>query len=353
MEDEHELCVFENDSPLQPSRSQITDKQYIESIFRRLSSLCRSQYGRFPAPNPVSMEMTHIQELQSGEYCASLKLDGVRHLLMMTVDKDGDHVAVMIDRAMRCYHVEMWGSSIFFTLGCVFDGELVWNYTNPQKPTVAYLIFDLLVYNGAQQTCKYTERLNITNGIILPTSSVLNTNEAIEMCIAEEGRMCAMNNENGLDIQVKHVVAARNMDDIWSKRLLSPFRTDGLIFTRDDHIPKAGTTFDIFKWKPEHTIDVGVRYCFPKCQLFLTSGYKEEIDISHKIEAGDNKPTLAVKLTQNALLNCIFMLFSAPGESDGHSSHQNDLILECICTIEGEALVLFPKKLRPDKLHAN
>eukprot|EP00965_Chrysotila_dentata_P166449 5495510-Pleurochrysis_carterae.AAC.1 len=174
---------------------------------------------------------------------------------MLTIDKDGDHVAIMIDRAMRCYHVEMWGSSIFFSLGCVFDGELVWNYSNSDKPSVAYLIFDLLVYNGVIQTCSYTERLNITNSVILPTSSVLDTKEAIEMCIAEEGRMCAMNNANGLDIQVKHVVPAQSIQDIWSQRLLYPFRTDGLIFTREDHVPKMGTTFDVFKWKPEHTID--------------------------------------------------------------------------------------------------
>ena len=116
---------------LQPSCVAIRDPAELAHLKRKLWSIWGiTPKSQCPSANPVSMSRSCLEIIRRDEYVASLKADGVRYMLLLTMstpDASG-HLApqaVMIDRRMCMFEVSIWAPTHMFAMGSVFDGELV------------------------------------------------------------------------------------------------------------------------------------------------------------------------------------------------------------------------------------
>nr|UMO78765.1 mRNA capping enzyme, catalytic domain containing protein [Pandoravirus belohorizontensis] len=90
-------------------------------------------HRRNPGPNPISVSLAVLRDLNPDEYVVAEKTDGVRYALLLCGDEAGRPMAVMIDRAGRKFEVAVRAAARFFGgTGTLFDGELAWERAAPQ-----------------------------------------------------------------------------------------------------------------------------------------------------------------------------------------------------------------------------
>lgn len=317
---------------LRPSESQITittERTHFSDVLRNMWNI-PSSVTHFPAPHPVSLERRHFGHLNK-DTVVSLKTDGVRYLLMLCVDRQNEPVALMIDRAMKMYEIEVWANNEFFEQGTLFDGELVWE-NEGKTPRLTYIVFDAVCISG--ESCirnHYSTRLNKINRVIgdLPHDVDESTAETL---VNEQNCIFAMRNPYFLRLRPKKCVRLNCLSVLWNNRHECPHRNDGLILTRNDAPLDINTSSCIWKWKSNHTVDVLVEEGIPYVQLGAAC------EPLLKLRRGSTRATeLDVVFVTNEVCD----------------STATGVVVECECSVTTDTLKLFPLKRRFDKTSPN
>ena len=318
---------------LVPSSSIILDEYERDYYWANVLRLWRlpPSIRHFPGANPMSIEHSDFARLQTDDFLAALKTDGVRHMLLLTCKPNSsDPIAIMIDRTKKMYEVEIWANEDFFTEGSLYDGELVW-----EKNSLVYIVFDVINAKGVQcARLSYRERMQILHNTILCVSSS-HADESIEQMIAEESKFLARNNDHDLRVVPKKCVAKANLATLWNERTATVHGNDGIIFTLNNAPVETGTCASILKWKPSHSIDVMVQNQANFLKIFGNMNNSGDLE-----DITDAVGGLAVTLVHNRLLEAVVARLPC--------------VVECLITIrDDDALVLTPERERTDKTSPN
>lgn len=181
--------------------------------------------GRFPGPQPISIERCHFEQLQRRPYLVCEKTDGVRYMLVC-FEYLAKKVCVLITRAFECVVVPLT-----VPRGTVLDGELVQLKTGQWQ----YLVYDAVLVRGEDVRQKsLTERLaaatSVTRAIIRSAKDPFEVRTKTMLPVARFGELPALD--------------------------AFPYGTDGLVFTPVDAPIQTGTHETMFKWKPRERITI-------------------------------------------------------------------------------------------------
>ena len=340
-----DLCVVQSRNSVTPSNShapEITRSAVLAVLGRAWGKTGRCD--RFRGANPVSIARKDLSVV-TNDILVSLKSDGVRYMLVLTM-VDGEPVAVMVDRRMRMYEVEIWANNTYY-MDTVIDGELVFEH-GYTVPKLVFLMFDCLMMEGA--TCngvRYCDRLMKLHAIVF-TPIEGETLESIEQRTLDENKLVCMNTQVPLRLEPKRFVPRDQVCALWDTRHASCHKNDGLIIALNTDRVGTGSCRDVFKWKPDNTIDV--RICLPAdttdastVQVYVALNGKT-LEITKSLEYNGRK--LRVAMESNDLI-------TRTAEASRRSNSALDAIFECRCTLKDEWICFFPMKHRPDKPSAN
>jgi len=340
---EKELCVISESRFLQPSESLLDGKERSAVIKQMCNILNISTRNlRFPGGQPFSIRRHELPNLNDG-YFAALKSDGVRFMLFLT--KDGDeYKSVMVDRLMNVYEIEIWANDIFFE-GSLFDGELIWDYSeNP--PNLVYLIFDVLHIKGCSLIDKkYENRIfEANNNIITDIPHFLNETD-MDQYIIEENKIFAHNNYHNMKLCIKKVLPINQLSTIWESRNVVNHMNDGIIFTKNSVVTQ---NYEVYKWKPENTIDILFSFSNKEgsdANIYIRNGAKVELYKDVVI----NQVTYKFEIAENRMIQCIVQ------SEYNKDADKIEFVAECICNIDEEdhTITIFPVKRRADKTSPN
>lgn len=331
------LCVLPHSTDLKPSASEIGagSDEHAQLIAKAMALFgVRARKPVFPGSQPLSIRRERLPELRGG-YMVSLKTDGVRYVLLLTRYR-GEPRAVMIDRLLKVYEVEVWGNDAFFN-DTMFDGELVWRHGEGSAPRMMFLAFDLLCVQGSScLSMSYADRVARMHRCILVGTPRCMPPQDLEQFLVDEDKLYAMNNMGDLQLLPKRVLHSSELLPVWEERGSASHLNDGLIFT--PNAPHDGRPPPTFKWKAENTIDF----------LFdLASGCVSVCDRSAVV------PFESVSLGEGA----VYTVRPEPNQLTEliARSGQNKVILECLCGVDqaGRMVTLYPIKRRRDKTTPN
>jgi hypothetical protein len=282
----------------------------------------------FPGSHPVSINQENLSFFSnhSDNIMVSLKSDGVRHIMYMTLrhGTTDQPMCILIDRARNMYEIEVWGESSFFENGTILDGELLWKL--PNEDMLTFLIFDVIRVRGTFMTCQpYDVRLNTIYKLL--QSDMDASDDEIENIIMENKTIIARNNINGLRFEMKQFLPAHMTQKLWDERSQQYYRNDGIIFVKSDEGYCLGTaTNHTYKWKPQQSIDV-------------------RIDAKGFIWANHNNNDKNVKITKVNNKNITVI--------SNKMEYSFSDIVECEIKFVDDTFELFPIRKRSDKLAAN
>lgn len=181
-----------------------------------------AQEGRFPGPQPVSIERRHFSLLKRQPYLVCEKTDGVRHLLLSTPEG-------LVSIVNRAFHVEQ--VKIRVPKDTLLDGELV----RTKAGRLLFTVYDAVRVKGeCLMHTPLDQRLDKARAII---KGIIKTAAA------------------PFEIRVKTML---DLADIASMPDLGSFEyeTDGLVFTPVREPVRMGTHETMFKWKPRERITI-------------------------------------------------------------------------------------------------
>ncbi|KAI3343359.1 mRNA capping enzyme [Ustulina deusta] len=225
------------------------------------SLLGRTSTG-FPGAQPVSFSRKHLDELRREDYYVCEKSDGMRYLLYMTDDEDGQEVHYFIDRKNDYWFIDR-GSLHFplpndrmkFHTATVLDGELVMDTLSDGRKEPRYLVFDCLVLDGqVKMNRELGKRLGyFQEQVFKPYRRLLDGYPGERQYQPFFVDQKAMQFAYGIEMMFKDVI--RNLKH----------GNDGLIFTCLKSEYKPGTDPHILKWKDaeENTVDFVWKLNFP------------------------------------------------------------------------------------------
>tara|TARA_Y100000741_G_scaffold365245_1_gene361404 strand:+ start:62 stop:1237 length:1176 start_codon:yes stop_codon:yes gene_type:complete len=319
---------------LQPSPAILEDedeKKYYWSVVLHYWKLPPS-FHHFPGPNPISLERSYLHRLKNEDFLAALKTDGVRYLLVLTTKPNStEPISLMIDRALNMYEIEIWANEEYFYNGCLLDGELVWS--NAEE--LQFIVFDVVLFKGINCIeMNYRDRLEVIHDHVLCVDEN-QEDETIEKIISEEDKFCARNNKYNLQLFAKMCVSKQSLDHLWQNKTTCSHRNDGLILTLNSTNVHTGTSKDVLKWKPSHSIDIRCFFNNNKWTYFANDNSSdEEIDITTSI----GSYTVSLD-TQSKLLNVLKRKIS--------------FFVECLILVSDDIVTLIPERERTDKRSAN
>lgn len=339
-----ELCVLPESRFLQPSESTLTgeDKKCVERTLCDIFNL-QTKSLRFPGGQPCSIRRHEIPNLKE-DYYVSLKSDGVRFMLLLTKIR-GKEIAVMVDRLMNVYEIEIWGNPPFFN-GSLFDGELVWDYGNT-PPTLTYLIFDVICAKGKSFVdATYENRILEANRCVISNIPHFLNEEDLDAYIEDEDKIYSCNNLHNLKLCIKKVLPVEQLATVWEARHAVNHMNDGVVFTKNG---KVTAKYDVYKWKPENTIDILFSLLVPptsgSVDMFIRNG-KNLVPCTH-IEIESKR--YEVKISENRMIQYI-----AQSECT-KTLGKVEFVAECICNVDQSSgiITIFPVKCRGDKTSPN
>lgn len=342
-----EHAALRSPRPLVPSYSIVGDEteraRHIATL-QRLWGLPRT-VRHFPGSNPISLERKHIGRVVGERCMVALKSDGVRYLLLLTTSpsREGEGIALMINRAMVMYEVEVWADFDFFSKGTILDGELVWEYAN-YKPLLRFVVFDVVCAMGRRHVDDpYDARMGVVASVCAEDDSLLfgTSDAAMEDYILAEKKVVAVHNAFGMTIRAKRVLSVENIKTIWEERRKAPHKTDGLVFTICSAPVEINTSSSTFKLKSDHTVDVLVQRAAPKWQA---PGAEGASFLPFVLLEG--KPVLLESVDVDGRVVRVGMRVN---EVVSPLENEDRRIVECSCSLHDEELVLFPLKARFDK----
>ena len=319
---------------LQPSNAFIDDEDEKKCYWQIVLDYWKlpKSFNHFPGPNPISLERINFDRLQNEDFLIALKTDGVRYLLVMTTKPNSaEPITLMIDRALNMYEIEIWANEEYFYSGCLLDGELVWN----NNEELQFIIFDVVLFKGINCiNMNYRDRLQVIHNHILCVDPNLD-DETLEKMISEEDKFCARNNKNNLQMFPKMCVSKQRLDDIWQGRKMCSHRNDGIILTLNNCDVHTGTSKDVLKWKPSHSIDIKCYYENSSWTLYGNDNSSDdEVNITHKIGNYNVNIDMNSKLLQMLQRKLI-------------------CVVECLILVENNTINLIPERERTDKKTAN
>jgi mRNA guanylyltransferase len=218
---------------------------------------------RFPGAQPVSFAREHVTELQRQEYFMCEKTDGLRCLLLLWYQDDGNslHPATfLIDRKNNYYNVQPPLRIPFyqdpnnpepFLWGTILDGELVHDqYPNEATPRLNFYIFDCLAVDGQNLTGKTLDKRlgRFQEWVLKPYHKKLTATPNPDL--------------RPFALKEKKTYPAYSIRQMFDNVLPTlKHGNDGLIFTCKSTRYEFGTDRHILKWKPPHenTIDFKLR----------------------------------------------------------------------------------------------
>ena len=313
--------------PLIPSFSKLTKENEINIYWNKLISdwMLPKHVNHFPGSHPISLERKNLPFLKKkeGDFLVSLKSDGVRYILYMTLRPNTETpVCFLIDRSKNMYEIEVWAPEDYYK-GTIIDGELLWNLSCDN--TTTFLAFDVVKYKGIMCTKNsYSERLKILEQIILEEQC--DTKEEVESIIEEKDKIVSMNNLYNMKLKAKMFTPLNMLYKLWEDRNTTCYRHDGLIFTKNmDEYKHGSAKNSVFKWKPYYSIDVIV-----KTGLIYANSKDSEDLVKCETILGRNLVLLENKI-----------------------NFKNSDVLECDVRKEGNSFYLFPMRVRLDKKFPN
>jgi hypothetical protein len=333
--EERELLLFSDTPELQPSRSIITGAEKDYALCRMMTLYGLRGRVQFPGANPVSIEWSDMPRLNQCTFFAGLKTDGCRYLLLLHV-YEGEPRAVMINRALICWEVEVWAPYSYFENETLLDGELTWERVSNGLRQL-YLVFDAVHIRESLREKPFMERLNRVHRHILSNlpAGLTQDSSDVEQLIVDEDKMFLASTE--MRMSPKGFVAIDQLLSLWEARGSVAHRNDGLVLVSDRPL-QTGTDRWIFKWKPVESITVDVEYVVSSRRVRVRERGKD-VALSHVTLEGARR---SVHIEENQLLD-----FARHGATDGTR------VLECLCRLEAKTVTLLPVRHRTDKTRAN
>lgn len=317
--------------------NRLQDEAELEYYRARLRELWPHEGRLSPVPNPVSLERAHLDALRSTAYAVALKADGTRYLLMLTVDADGEAIALLIDRRLQMFEISVWGPPVFFERGTVLDGELV----ESSRSRSTYMVFDAVVSAGVSVAQRaYDARMMEARAIVAAAQDGESQDHLAER-IGRDHCVAAAGNPVDLAFSVKQHVPLSQIGTLWAQRRASAFHFDGIVFTPTEQPVHVGTHPSMFKWKAVHTVDVLV-------EKLPGGDYTVCVGVPPHFVHGD-RDTLRFRGADWRLrLVANVVTGSVAGETWKH-------VVECTCDMNSAASVLYftPLKMRADKEFGN
>ncbi|KAI1822932.1 mRNA capping enzyme [Xylaria intraflava] len=223
--------------------------------------LGRSSTG-FPGAQPVSFSRKHLDELKREDYYVCEKSDGMRYLLYMTEDEDGQEVHYFIDRKNDYWfidrgnlHFPLTADRMKFHTATILDGEFVMDTLSDGRKEPRYLVFDCLVLDSqVLMNRELGKRLGyFQEQVLKPYQRLMNEYPSERQYQPFFVDQKAMQLAYGIEMMFKDVI--RNLKH----------GNDGLIFTCLKSEYKPGTDPHILKWKDaeENTVDFIWKFAFP------------------------------------------------------------------------------------------
>lgn len=230
---------------------QVTDavlladvKQTIHKLWGLSLNTCNVHHYTPPCTNPCSIMRTDLPRIQTGNYKAGLKIDGVRFYMLLSFcvpddDDEDDNYVMLVDRACHTYRVPLANAVTRATeamfAGTLLDGEL---YTS-REGKLTYIVFDTVAAKGYdQRRHNHPTRLAAASEIVEQVKQLVHVNV--------------------LDVKMKvwYPVSVAIAEYYKAMEFGEPM--DGLILVPVDSPLGMHTQRDLFKWKPAHahTLDL-------------------------------------------------------------------------------------------------
>ena len=324
-------------------------KQYQKEVIKHFENVLTSSQratAYFPGATPVSLMRDEIESLYTSPHLVSLKADGVRYMLLLTVTPSNEPVALFVNRSFEFFEVSVWCEESFFAQGSLFDGELVADQGN----TFTYLLFDCISVCGKSMVkTKYSERLTYVQALfdcISDTKAEQNDageERSFEEFIIQHNKIVAgsQNPLTNISFRPKPFLQLDKgtASSLWHKRGSFPFFSDGLIFTPSDSPVTAMRDVRCKKWKNTHTIDITLILGSHDTTVAIGSNAKQELQSSAVIPGFSEQ-----EYTMHIIHNVI---------TDGLPKGRH--VVECTVDIvtDTHSLYFSPIKMRSDKPVAN
>ena len=313
-----------------PSQTLVVDKQECAHYWAALLELWKVKTNHFPGAHPTSVDTNTITAFARHPYVVSLKTDGVRFILFLTRRPDGLPIALMINRSEDMYEVSAWASEAFFD-GTILDGELVWERSGT---CMHYLVFDVVSLSGSHVADRvFGERLQLIHSTLLGPVHPDAADTDVQQQVRDEQKIVLRHVQPTRIVMLpKSCATLNNTLKTWMSRNASPYRNDGLLFTRTDVAMPFGRTAHMLKWKELHTIDVTLAIANEtiNCQVMGRNG--QLISLEHSIDFVTHVVLETNELTTEAeIVECAITRWS---RATGH-------------------LHLYPVRSRRDKNHPN
>jgi len=252
---------------LAPSAAPVDDEKDRARYAATLMEMwgVRAMRPRFLGCHPNSLGAEHLPALRANPHVVSLKTDGVRQMLLLTTRADGAPVALMIDRALAMREVRVWGPVEYFE-GSLFDGELVWRgdavvSDGASAPPMDYLVFDALCLRGKRRMHqRYSQRMQAVHASLGGPAALDEDLDAVAArALAEDALISVQRAPHALHLLPKPCAPAARAREVWAARDATPYRCDGLLFSRTDARVERGTSNAMLKWKPVWSVDLLTR----------------------------------------------------------------------------------------------
>lgn len=343
--------------PLLPSRLVLQHNtakfSQIQETLATYFQLSTHKAHRNPAPNPVSIERCHLNELKSKSYYVSQKADGVRYLLLLgrfqgsaCRGRQQAEYAVMIDRSMKVFEIRVQADYSFYD-GSLFDGELVWEYeTDAHLPRQVFLVFDCIAHKG---TCHYDStyqrRLDLVYASFPSHPDFLQEHiQQYVACLGNRDAMCFVS---------KPVYPFQQLTHLLEQPLYHA--TDGLVFTPNDQPVGTGRVPCLFKWKEHHTIDFKFKYLegSRRVILYTDEGQEHRADDVDSCNVQLNHRQIIFLAQPNPELD---QYLEQPLQQARQTRTDLEFIAECEAQFDKQTrniVMLNVVRLRTDKLDAN
>ena len=259
---------------LVPSHSRVDTERERRHYWSVLRSFWSGARGAAPAQhhpgcNPCSLARARLPELAARRYGITLKSDGVRYSLMLTLRPGSTReapapVALMVDRSRGMYEVEVLAPEAYFVDGTLLEGELVWR--QPHERDLLFLVFDAVRVKGEPlAAAPFGERMR-------RAEAATRFSEEIAAVAAGEGAAQADAAQRALEVDCvalvhydpplamrpKHFVERRHAARLWGDRRECEHRVDGLILMDLDapYVRGNAEAGAAFKWKDHSTVDL-------------------------------------------------------------------------------------------------
>lgn len=177
--------------------------------------------GRFPGPQPVSIERRHFPLLKKQAYFVCEKTDGTRHFLI-----NCETGTFIVNRAFQTDPVK-----IRLPKDTLLDGELV----KMKNDRIIFVVHDAVMTRGEDlSNLSLNLRLEKARAVV---RTIIKTAQA------------------PFEVRVKTMFDLRDVKSLPSLDAFE-YETDGLVFTPVEEPIRMGTHETMFKWKPHDRITV-------------------------------------------------------------------------------------------------